>query len=138
MPRIDFYILATAGTNPREQFCCRLAARAWRTGLTVLIRPEDDAMAARLDEGLWTFDEQSFIPHGRESHGGDNPIVITTAASPGRLLINLSEDTPPDWTQRERIAEIINADPRVRDNGRQRYRHYQQAGAELKTHRLEH
>ncbi|QGM21269.1 DNA polymerase III subunit chi [Spiribacter sp. 2438] len=138
MPRIDFYILASEGADAREQFCCRLAARAWRKGLTVLIRPQDEAMAVRLDEALWTFDEQSFVPHGREPLGGDNPVVITTEACPGRLLINLSEDTPADWAQRERIAEIINADARIRDTGRQRYRHYQQAGAELKSHRLEH
>ncbi len=138
MPRVDFYILASADASQREQFSCRLAARAWRAGLTVHIRTADAAMTERLDEALWTFDEQSFIPHGRESCDGDNPIVIAPEAAPGQMLINLGDDLPADWSDRERLAEIISADTAIRRAGRERYRDYQQAGAQPQTHRIEH
>ena len=138
MPRVDFYILAAAGPAPREQFCCRLAARAWREGLDVHIRTADAAMAERLDTTLWTFDEASFIPHGREPLAGDNPIVITPEPAPGALVINLADSPPADWTGRHRIAEIISADDAAREAGRARYRDYQNAGARPHTHRIDH
>ena len=138
MPRVDFYILAAGGAGAREQFCCRLAARAWRAGLTVYLRAADETMAERLDTALWTFDAASFVPHGRESLAGANPIVIAPASAPGQLLINLGSDLPADWQARERIAEIISTDAAVRRDGRVRYRDYQQAGAEPRTHRIEH
>ncbi|MEX0375240.1 DNA polymerase III subunit chi [Spiribacter pallidus] len=138
MPRIDFYILDRGGDDAREHFCCRLAARAWQQGLDVHIRTADEASAQRLDEALWTFEPESFIPHGQSSQDGHNPIVIHPDPAPGRLLINLGEDLPAQWSERERIAEIITADEAVRRAGRQRYRDYQQAGIDPRTHRIEH
>ena len=138
MPRIDFYILAAEGVAPREHFCCRLAARAWHEGLDVHIRTLDEAMSERIDKALWTFDEGSFVPHGREPRDGDNPIVITPQPAPGALVINLADSLPEDWSERNRIAEIISADTATRNAGRARYRDYQQAGAEPRTHRIDH
>jgi DNA polymerase-3 subunit chi len=137
MPRVDFYILALEGTEAREHFCCRLATRAWREGHTVQVRVADEAAAERLDNALWTFDEASFIPHGRESLDGDNPIVISPAPAPGDLMINLTDALPDDWTTCTRIAEIISAEEPIRQTGRTRYRDYQQAGATPQTHRIE-
>ena len=138
MPRIDFYILAAEGHDRREHFCCRLAARAWREGLDVHIRTADEAMSERIDGALWTFEEASFVPHGRESLDGDNPIVISADPAPGALIINLADSLPEDWTGRSRIAEIISADAAARKAGRARYRDYQQAGAAPRTHRIDH
>ena len=138
MPRIDFYILAAEGIAGREHFCCRLAARAWREGLDVHIRTADEAMSERIDEALWTFDEASFIPHGRAPLDGDNPIVIAPTSAPGALVINLAHSLPEDWTERQRVAEIISADAATRRAGRERYRDYQQAGAEPRTHHIDH
>ena len=138
MPRVDFYILDQADPAQRTHFCCRLAARAWREGLRVWIRTADAAMTERLDTALWTFDEASFIPHGTTALDGDNPIVINEADSPGALMINLGDSLAADWQQRDRIAEIITADEATRQAGRARYRDYQQAGAALQTHRIDH
>jgi len=137
MPRVDFYILALEGTEAREHFCCRLATRAWRQGSTVHVRVADEAAAERLDVALWTFDETSFVPHGREPAHGDNPIVISPAPAPGELMINLTNALPEDWVGHHRIAEIISADEPTRQAGRARYRDYQQAGAAPQTHRIE-
>ena len=138
MPRVDFYILQQAQPAQRVHFCCRLAARAWREGLSVWIRTGDADASGELDEALWTFDEASFIPHGTTSLDGDNPIVISHDPSPGAVLINLTDSLPGGWQQRDRIAEIITTDEATRQAGRVRYRDYQQAGATPQTHRIEH
>lgn len=138
MPRIDFYILAATQPAQRTHFACRLAARAWREGLSVWIRTPDHATSEQLDEALWTFDEGSFIPHGLTPREGDNPIVIGDAPCPGALLINLADSLADDWAERDRVAEIITADEATRQAGRNRYRDYQQAGATPQTHRIDH
>jgi DNA polymerase-3 subunit chi len=138
MPRIDFYILNVEGAQARAHFCCRLAARAWREGMSVYIRSADEAAAAHLDTLLWTFDATSFIPHGQDSQNGNNPIVISPSHQPGALLINLADSPSDDWQDRERVAEVITADTATRKIGRLHYRHYQQAGSEPHTHHIEH
>lgn len=134
MPRIDFYILAAQTTEARFKFCCRLAAKAWRDGHRVYIRTQSEADAQAIDTLLWSAQPSSFIPHGRQSDEGETPIVIDIAPQPGDLLINLAQDMPQEWQQRQRIAEIIIADPEVKDSGRQRYREYHRAGAKPHTH----
>lgn len=136
VPRIDFYILADTLSEARDRFCCRLATKAWRDGHTVFIRTDSEAQAEQIDKLLWTHKPGSFIPHGRQPDDGETPIVIATSAQPGGLVINLAEDLPPDWGQRERVAEILTADPVNRDAARQRYRQYQQAGTKPFTHQI--
>ena len=137
MPRIDFYILAAQGADARAQFSCTLAAQAWRDGMNVHIITDDEPSAAHLDSLLWTFEPTSFVPHGRASLAGQNPIVISPDPQPGQLLINLSNATPGDWTERSQVAEIISADEPIRQAGRDRYRQYQQAGAKPRTHHID-
>lgn len=51
--------------------------RGWR----VLAISPDAARRAALDEALWTYDDQSFLPHGQEEADGlaaaDQPILIS-------------------------------------------------------------
>jgi len=136
MPRIDFYILTGEGADARAQFCCTLAAQAWRDGIDSAIITPDEAAAVHLDALLWRFEPTSFIPHGRTPHGEDIPIIINPHAGPGQWLINLGNTLPSDWAVRERIAEVISADEPSRQAGRQRYRHYQQAGVKPRTHHI--
>lgn len=136
MPRIDFYILAAHSTEARTRFCCRLATKAWRDGHRVFIRTDSEATAEAIDALLWSAKPTSFIPHGRQSDDGETPVVIDTAPQPGDLLINLAQDMPEDWQQRLRVAEVITADPQVKDAGRQRYRDYHQAGSKPHTHNI--
>lgn len=45
-----------------------------------VVRLGSEERAAALDEALWTYSEQSFLPHGRESDGEPEtqPILLTT------------------------------------------------------------
>jgi len=137
MPRIDFYILAAQGADARAQFSCTLATQAWRDGVNVHIITDDEPSAEHLDTLLWTFEPTSFTPHGRVSLKGQNPIVVSPNPQPGHLLINLTNATPGDWTERTQVAEIISADEPTRQAGRDRYRQYQQAGAKPHTHHID-
>ena len=64
MPRADFYLIDKP--RFREQpllLVCELAKRAFAAQQPTLILTRDHAQAEAIDELLWAFDEDAFIPH---------------------------------------------------------------------------
>jgi DNA polymerase-3 subunit chi len=52
-----------------------------------------------------------------------------------KLIINLSSHYPPTIAPTERILEILDNSEESKQAGRQRYRHYLEAGLQIITHR---
>jgi DNA polymerase-3 subunit chi len=52
------------------------------------------------------------------------------------LLINLSTEQPPFFSQFRRVAEFVNNDETIKELGRERYRFYKQRGYELDTFKI--
>lgn len=117
-------------------FACRLVRRALASGKPVGVCVSA-ADSARLDELLWSFEATEFIPHRRwdgatPAAPGEVLLVADAARLPHRgLLLNLAEDLPTDAMQFERVLEVIGREPALVKAGRNRYRIYQQAGAQL-------
>ncbi len=63
MTQVDFYILKSDAGN-RHGFACRLADKVYEQGRRIYIHAGSQAEAELLDRLLWTFRENSFIPHG--------------------------------------------------------------------------
>lgn len=148
MTRIDFYILEDVELDAMQRFACRLAAKAVTAGHGVHIHTTDAAGAAVVDELLWEYPEQRFIPHA---------IVPQTASKEGQpaaemlpapvtlgwgeptdidgVLINLSNEIPAFFGRFDRVAEIIVRT--TRDQGRERYRFYRDRGYPLFDHKLD-
>ena len=61
--KIDFYILPSAATSARLDFACKLTEKAWRLGHRVYLHCSDAAQRQDLDERLWRFKGESFVPH---------------------------------------------------------------------------
>lgn len=78
MSEVWFYHLQT---KPLEATLPTLVARSRERGWKVVIRAGSDERVAALDDLLWTFDEESFLPHGTaaESEPETQPILLTTA-----------------------------------------------------------
>lgn len=60
--------------------------RGWRVGIQTVSEERRDA----LDACLWTFRDDSFVPHGtdREPHSAEQPVILTTApANPNGAVI---------------------------------------------------
>lgn len=136
MPRADFYLI----DKPRFRanpllLVCELTQRAYAKGQPTLILARSVEQAEQLDEMLWEFDEEAFIPHQLAGDDDDDItavlIVPPTLISANRdLIINLREECA--FGVFERVLEIIAADPAEREGSRTRWRTYQQAGFELK------
>ena len=141
MTRIDFYVLPDAGAADRERFACRLADIAYRRGQRVYIHSQSQDQARTLDKLLWTFQAGSFVPH--DLHPSDNdgnvPVLIGHDGVPDgghEVLINLDPAVPNFFSRFDRMAEVVNQDPPVKDAGRQRFRFYRDRGYALQTHTM--
>ncbi len=67
--------------NRMEIRACEIAEDNYAQGKRVQIIAVDEGQAARLDDLLWTFKPDSFIPHGISSASANEPgepLVITT------------------------------------------------------------
>ena len=150
MTRIDFYILSTDNADARLRIACRIVQKAVQRRHHVFVNAADEGDANRLDDLLWTFSQGSFIPHLVAGRGlpadGEEPVVIGVVdpdacddppAEAGEywdVMINLASDVPGFFSRYARVAEIVDADPTRRNQGRQRYRFYQDRGYKLETH----
>jgi DNA polymerase-3 subunit chi len=141
MTRISFYILKGEQERDRQVYACRLIEKAYIQGHDIFVHTDNAQQAEQLDQLLWSFRSDSFVPHQIMHQPGqeDCPILIGYDASPPRLmnlLINLSPQHPLFFSQFERVAEFINDDNNTKSEGRERYRFYQQRGYELESHKI--
>ena len=142
MPRIDFYILEDELASARLRLACRLIEKAYKNKHRIYIHAESETQAQQLDELLWTYREDSFLPHNLYGDGPEPapPIQIGFNAVPEKhrdILINLSLTVPEFYPQFSRLLEIINTTPEIQAAGREHYRVYRQQGHEINTHKLQ-
>jgi DNA polymerase-3 subunit chi len=125
MTRIDFYVLSSASSHGRHLTACRLAEKAYRAGHRVYVQTATAQDEVALDDLLWTFKQNSFVPHARWQGEGepDVPVLVGHRPAPafsGDVLIHLNEAIPDAYERFERIAEIVDADAVCRAAGRRR------------------
>jgi DNA polymerase-3 subunit chi len=137
MTRITFYFNAPDKLDVAR----KLAAKTFQGGQQALVYTTDPARAQEADQGFWTAQQLSFLPHVRCGHPlapetpiliGDNPDVLGRAD----VLINLDEEPPAFFGRFERLLEIVTADPADRERARARFRYFKERGYALETHDL--
>ena len=141
MTRVDFYILAQQARGDRYQYACRLVEKVYGLGRKAYIHAGSDAEARHLDRLLWTFRDQSFVPHGRveEADRELTPVLLGWQGDPlgeEDVLINLAPEVPGFFSRFDRVVEIMDSDPEVRRAGRERYRFYRDRGYPLENHEI--
>lgn len=139
--RVDFYLLKQTEPNARWLIACRLLEKAYLRGHRVFVFCENQQDAEALDEYLWTFKEDSFIPHHLQGEGPEPPppIQIGFGQEPrgfNDLLMNMSAQIPSFFTRFQRIMEIVSHDEEAKNISRQHYREYRAQGCELFTHEI--
>jgi DNA polymerase-3 subunit chi len=80
MAEVLFYHLQS---RTLEQVLPPLLAKCLERGWRVVVQATSDERVAALDAHLWTYDDESFLPHGPagERDAPDQPILLTTAPS---------------------------------------------------------
>ena len=137
MTRVDFYILPQTAEEDRFQFACRLVEKAYRQGHHIYLHTRNETDAQLLDEQLWAFRAENFIPHQRLSEDSQGKIEIGCDADPQHqhdLLVNLDHQVPLFFSRFERVAEIVVQDDAVIKATRQHYGFYKERGYPLHNH----
>ncbi|MDG4548915.1 MAG: DNA polymerase III subunit chi [Candidatus Contendobacter sp.] len=141
VPRVDFYVLPDQRANGRALLACRLVEKAYGLGHTVYLLAGSEAQAAALDDLLWTFRQDSFIPHERYPLVGEegSPVLIGTvlpAEANAHVLINFTDRLPEGFERYERVVELVDQTPDVLAQSRERFRQYRERDCAPETHKL--
>lgn len=141
MTRIDFYILNENTRYDRYYLSCRITEKAWHQKHRIMIQTNSGQDARHMSQLLWTFRDQSFIPHALlpEADLKTTPVIIGwdgDAAEECDVLINLATEIPPFFSRFERLVEIVDKDPAQKHVSRDHYRYYQERGYPLTNHKL--
>lgn len=139
MTQIDFYILPETTSDARWLFACRLIDKVQRMGIRTLVVMDNEAEARQLDELLWTFKPESFIPHQLINGGKPAQVEITYDTETGDhqgLLLNLSKIVPPYFSRFERLSEVVIQEPQSLQTSRERFGFYKQRGYPIETRKL--
>lgn len=119
---------------------CRVAEKNFRRGNTVAIHASDEDQAEQIDGKLWTFSQNSFVPHAileRAREPVIEPVLIVFGdeqVPDSDVLMIASGRRPDGWLGRfphvYDFAEIYDQDLRLA--ARERYKKYQEAGYRMK------
>tara|TARA_B100000780_G_scaffold114653_1_gene80354 strand:- start:222 stop:647 length:426 start_codon:yes stop_codon:yes gene_type:complete len=141
MIRADFYQLGSDDPASRYPLLCRLLEKCLASGQQVYIICQDEAEALHLDQYIWAFKPDSFIPHVYAHEDAQAMVVLGHAATPtlvlpmhGEICINLSLQLAPD--KFSRVIELVVQEPDVLQTARQHYARYTQLGWSMQYHKL--
>jgi DNA polymerase-3 subunit chi len=145
MPETSFYILSTRSLPERYLFACKLIEKTYRSGQFCYVYTDTLQQCQQLDDQLWTFRKNSFIPH-QIYDGTDNKtpdyeqtVLIGTHTAPEKwqkLIFNLSSKYPDNLAKTERILEILDQNEELKQAGRLRFRQYNKDGFNTTTHNM--
>ena len=140
MTRVDFYILSEPRREVRARFACRVVEKAYQRGYRIHLHAGSGDEARALDDLLWTWREDSFLPH-RLLADGNGPEVIRIGHGAeswpaADVLVNLAPEVPAFFSGYPRVVEIVTQDPETTRLGREHYRFYRERGYPLNTHDL--
>ena len=141
MAKADFYILNKSDHNDRLSFLSRLIEKALKLGHTIYIHTNNFQQATEIDDYLWSYKIESFLPH--ELNGENTTKELSAPVTIGftddckehnDLLINLASELPVFYKQFGRIAEIVIQDNSILKELRNHYRQIKNENIEAVIH----
>lgn len=135
MSEIRFYHLQN---QTIEQALPALVAKAHETGQRILIKTPDEITSEKINEALWTYRADSFLPHGNDKDGNaeHQPIWIThnngNANNASVLIVAGGTETaevPEGITLH--CEMFLGSHDEERHAARSRWKSYKESGAEL-------
>ncbi|RBW43937.1 DNA polymerase III subunit chi [Psychromonas sp. B3M02] len=145
MSQVLFYIHSQEDTDtnlPAHYVqACQLAAYYYQQNKKVFIYTENQQDAFVVDEYLWQFDGDSFVPHNLVGEGPryGSPVEISWLAPqhPRAVLINLNQSIPKFNLNFQQIIDFVPAQEQLKINARMRYSAYKKLGHTLSTQDVE-
>lgn len=143
--QVQFYLLQESTNQHHEPaampahvaLVCQLCADLYRANQRVLLFCANQQDAEALDEVLWQFDAERFVPHNLAGEGPPRGAPIEISWLPPKnsrqVLINLTATVPAFASRFSQIIEFVPVDEAGKAAARQRFKHYRQHGIEPQT-----
>jgi DNA polymerase-3 subunit chi len=137
-----FYIVEEqnkiAGVSDEQthlHYACLQAAHFYRQNQRVFIYTQDQQTAHAIDEMLWAFDPDSFVPHNLIGEGPKQgaAVEISWQAPTNRraVLINLTSTVPNFANQFTYFIDFVPTDETMKAQARERFRTCRQWGFQV-------
>jgi DNA polymerase-3 subunit chi len=131
MSEIRFYHMEQ---STLDQALPAITSKALQSGKPILIKGPDKKEVKRLDDLLWSFHPQSFLPHGTDN-GDQQPVFLTPDddnANNSKILILTHGCTFDDVSQFDLVCEMLDGrvDTQIID-ARKRWKVYKDDGHDL-------
>ena len=138
--RIDFYVLRNQSANGALKLACKIVQKAYSLGYSVYLNTRNQQESEILDELLWTFSQNSFVPHELDdaTKGRQSPVLIgkQPIVKDIDMIVSLATEPIPNYENFPRIAEIVGFQEEEKMSGRDRFRYYRECGIEPLTHHI--
>lgn len=124
MTEVAFYHLESASL---EQALPRLLEKAFERGFCVVVKASSEERVDALNGALWTYDPDSFLPHGAEKdgHAAEQPIYLTTGEenpNGANVLVLVDGTDHPAYQTFERCLYVFDGnDPAAVQLARERW-----------------
>jgi len=140
--RADFYQLKSSDPASRYPLLCRLLEKCLEAGQQVYIICRDEAEALHLNQYIWAFKPDSFIPHiCAHNDDAQAAVVLGHTSTPAstqpdhrEICINLSQELAPE--NFDRIIELVVQETDLLQTAREHYGKYNQLGRTMQYHKL--
>jgi DNA polymerase-3 subunit chi len=123
---------ANKDTESLEYHACKQAAYFYRQNKKVFIYCKNQEHAHDIDEILWAFDANSFVPHNLTGEGPSygSAVEIGWQVPNGRrpVLINLTDTVPAFSSQFSSIIDFVPSDETLKQKARERFKQCRQLG----------
>lgn len=131
MATIQFYHLTA---SPLERALPKLLEKILSGGFRVSLVAESEARVEQLNQLLWTYDPNGFLPHGsaKDGHTEDHPILLTTtveAPNKANVLVITNGLQITGEEPFERVVDMFDGNnPESLAAARKRWSDYKNAG----------
>lgn len=132
----DFYILAASDHQARQGFLIKLLGQIQSRNLSVLILLDNEEEVAELDNTLWDYRPDAFLPHHKLGTTPESSIALASSLPqlPSHdVLVNFTNEAKA-IEEYPRIVEVIIQEDSVLTCTRKRYQEYRDLGWQLNRH----
>ena len=134
-PDNDSKNLDAKNTSSAFYHACLQASYFYRQNQRVFIYTQDQNQAEQIDELLWSFDSDSFVPHNLVGEGPKQGAAVEISYQPLRgrrpVLINLTSTVPDFAHQFQFIVDFVPTDEALKQQARERFKVCRQRGFQV-------
>ena len=119
-------------TDETDKIICKIVNHYYKKRMKILIIGDDISNLQRLDELLWTFEQNSFVPHSLNSDYDNCPVIIALLdnleeilkKTKFNVLFNLTLTKMMIDIDTDLYVEIVTSDERQKTIAREKFSHY--------------